>query len=163
VYTWKGVVWTGNKVLSEITLTRDIGLQNGAQANGMTIQAGWFRIGEDYGHAGYLETKVIPVALYDDQAHTVSYQVKIEEGPQYHYSSMTVNGLSVPAEKLLRAAWPVQPGEVFDKTLFEQLLIRLQTNRAAVFHDLPLHYDTAGHFLQTDPGKGTVDILWDFK
>jgi outer membrane protein assembly factor BamA len=163
VYTWKGVVWSGNKVLSEITLTRDIGLQNGAQANGMTIQAGWFRIGEDYGHVGYLETKVIPVALYDDQAHTVSYQVKIEEGPQYHYSSMTVNGLSVPAEKLLRAAWPVQPGEVFDKTLFEQLLIRLQTNRAAVFHDLPLHYDTAGHFLQTDPGKGTVDILWDFK
>jgi outer membrane protein assembly factor BamA len=162
-YTWKGVEWSGNRALSEITLTKDIGLQPGALANGMTIQAGWFRVSEDYGHVGYLEVTVTPVASYDDQAKTVSYRVSVAEGPQYHYNSMIVNGLSVPAEKLLRAAWTVQPGEVFDKTRFEQLLVKLQTNHAAVFHELPLHYEIAGHFLQTDPAKGTVDILWDFK
>ena len=163
LYRWKGIEWRGIKVLSEITLTKDIGLQTGAPANGMTIQAGWNRVSEDYGHVGYLEAKLTPVARYDDQGHTVSYQVNVEEGPQYHYNSMTVNGLSVPAEKLLRAAWPVQPGEVFDKTRFEQLLVKLQTNHAEVFHELPLHYESVGHFLQTDPAKGTVDILWDFK
>jgi len=32
-----------------------------------------------------------------------------------------------------------------------------------VFKDLPIHYDTVGHWLQTDPAKGTVDVLLDFK
>lgn len=162
-YTWKGVAWSGNKKLSEVTLARDVSLQPGAPANGMALQAGWNNVSEDYGHIGYLEAKITPAAHYDDQAHTVAYQVKIEEGPEYRYNSMTVSGLSVPAEKLLRAAFTLQRGEVFDKTWFEQLLTKLQTNKAAVFHELPLHYDTVGHFLQTDPEKGTVDVLWDFK
>ena len=163
LYTWKGVEWNGNKKLSEVTLTRDVGLQPSAPANGMAIQAGWNNVSEDYGHVGYLEAKITPTAHYDDQAHTVAYQVKIEEGPEYRYNSMTVSGLSVPAERLLRAAFTLQPGEVFDKAWFEQLLVKLQTNKAAVFHELPLHYDKIGHFLQTDPDKKTVDVLWDFK
>jgi hypothetical protein len=28
---------------------------------------------------------------------------------------------------------------------------------------LPVHYDSVGHWLQTDAGKGTVDVLLDFK
>jgi len=26
-----------------------------------------------------------------------------------------------------------------------------------------VHYETVGHFLQTDTGKGTVEVLLDFK
>jgi hypothetical protein len=28
---------------------------------------------------------------------------------------------------------------------------------------LPVHYENVGHWLQTDAGKNTVDVLLDFK
>ena len=55
-------------------------MNRGDIANGMAIEGGWERVREEYGHRGYLEAKVEPVANYDDQAHTVSYTVAITEG-----------------------------------------------------------------------------------
>src|SRR2546423_7940867 len=52
VYTWKGVEWTGNNVLSTITLTNSVGLKPGAVADGMAIEAGWDRVREEYGRRG---------------------------------------------------------------------------------------------------------------
>lgn len=163
VYRWKDVTWSGNKVISTITLTNEIGLKAGDVANGMTIEGGWDRIREEYGHQGYLETKLNVVPSYDDVQHTVAYAVSIVEGKQYRYNAMTVSGLSLAAERILREEWPIKPGEVFDKKLFDQLLTNLELHHQAVFKDLPLHYETVGHWLQTDPDKGTVDILLDFK
>jgi len=47
--------------------------------------------------------------------------------------------------------------------VFEEFLARLEVHPANVFGDLPVHYDSVGHWLQTDPKKGTVDVLLDFK
>src|SRR6267143_149977 len=80
VYHWKGVEWSGNLVLSTITLTSTVGMKPGDAANGMEIEAAWDRVREEYAHRGYLDAKVDPSAAYDDQAHTVSYTVKVEEG-----------------------------------------------------------------------------------
>jgi outer membrane protein assembly factor BamA len=163
VYHWKGVEWSGNSTLSTMTLTNAVGLKPGDVANGMSIEAGWDRVREEYGHLGYLDAKLNAVARYDETAHTVSYTVGISEGQQYHYNAMTITGTSLAAERMIREAWPQKPGDVFDKEVFEQLLTRLETHRETVFKDLPLHYDTVGHWLQTDPSKGTVDVLLDFK
>jgi outer membrane protein assembly factor BamA len=163
VYHWKDVTWSGNKVLSTITLTNDLGLKTGDVANGMNIEGGWDRVHEEYGQQGYLEAKLDPVSTFDDAQHTVSYAVSVSEGKQYRYNAMTISGLSLAAERIVRDAWPIKPGEVFDKKLFDQLLTSLELHHQAVFKDLPLHYETVGHWLQTDPDKGTVDILLDFK
>src|SRR3984893_2964763 len=40
VYKWKGVAWTGNAVLSSITLTGDLGLVVNDIADGMALEAG---------------------------------------------------------------------------------------------------------------------------
>jgi len=78
---------------------------------------------------------------------------------------MTITGMSLAGEKLIRDAWPQTPGEVFDQKIFDDLLTRLQlpAKRETVFKQLPIHYDTVGHWLQTDSAKGTVDVLLDFK
>jgi hypothetical protein len=47
--------------------------------------------------------------------------------------------------------------------VFEDFLFRLESHRETIFKELPVHYDTVGHFLQTDPAKGTVEVLLDFK
>jgi hypothetical protein len=66
-------------------------------------------------------------------------------------------------EKRLQQSWPIGPNTTFDKTIYEAFLIQLQTRRAKIFGDLPLHYDSVGHYLQTDSAQSTVDVLLDFK
>jgi len=163
VYHWKGVEWSGNNVLSSITLTNSLGLKSGDVADGIGIEAGWDRVREEYAHRGYMQAKVEPAAVYDDAAHTVVYRVRIDEGKPFHFGSMVITGLSTNAERHLRDAWPIPTGQLFDKAKFEEFLTKLQAHSTEIFRDLPIHYDEVGHWLQPDEAKGTVDVLLDFK
>jgi outer membrane protein assembly factor BamA len=163
VYKWDAPQWQGQNALSSETLTRTMRLNPGDVADGMAIEGGWDRVREEYGHLGYLDAKVEPKATYNDQAHTVSYTVTISEGKQFHYHEMSITGMSLAGERMIRDAWPLKPGDVMDKTAFEQFLMRLESHRDTIFKDLPVHYDTVGHWLQTDQDKGTADALLDFK
>lgn len=163
VYHWKGAEWSGNSVIPSSSLAGVIGFKPGDVADGIAIEAGWDRVREEYGHRGYLEAKVEPAALYDDQAHTVGYRVRVEEGKAYRFSHLVLTGLSLNAEKRLREAWPIPQNDVFDKTKYEEFLVKLQSHHEEVFRDLPLHYDQVGHWLQNNDEKGTVDVLLDFK
>lgn len=163
VYQWKGVEWSGNSAVSTETLNSSLGMKAGDVANGMNIEGGWDRARNAYGHLGYLEVTLNPIATYDDQAHLVSYKVSIVEGRQYRYNAMTVTGMSLAGERMIRDAWSIKPGEILDKVYFERFLTQLETHHEAVFGGLPVHYDTVGHWLQTDAAKGTVDVLLDFK
>jgi outer membrane protein assembly factor BamA len=163
VYHWKDAQWSGNIAVSSETLKHATGLIPGDVANGMTIEGGWDRVREAFSRMGYLEAKVSPVASYDDQAHTISYVVVITEGKQFRFHEMIITGMSLAGERLIRDAWPLKPGDVMDKTVFEQFLTTLEAHRDNIFKGLPVHYDTVGHWLQTDSEKGTVDTLLDFK
>ena len=163
VYRWKGVQWTGNSILSSITLTGDLGLVAGEVVDGMALEAGLDRVREEYGHIGYLDAKIDPVAAFDEQAHTLAYAVRIDEGKSYRFGALVITGLSVSAEKRLRDAWTIPQNELFDKTIFEEFLTKLEAHHGEIFRDLPVHYDNVGHWLQPDASKGTVDVLLDFK
>jgi outer membrane protein assembly factor BamA len=163
IYKWKGVEWSGNSLLSTITLTSDLGLKPGEVADGMAIEGGLDHIREEYAHVGYLEAKIDPVANFDDQAHTVSYRVRVDEGGTFKFNALTITGLSPGAEKRLRDAWSIPQGEVFDKTIFEDFLTKLETKPNDIFGTLPVHYDNVGHWVQPDDARHTVDVLLDFK
>jgi outer membrane protein assembly factor BamA len=163
IYKWNGVEWSGNSLLATTTLNGDLALKPGDVADGMAIEAGLDRVREEYAHVGYLEAKIDPVANYDDQAHTVSYRVRIDEGNSYKFNALTITGLSPGAEKKLRDAWSIPQGEVFDKTIFEDFLTKLETKPHDIFGTLPVHYDNVGHWVQPDDAKHTVDVLLDFK
>lgn len=163
VYHLKEVHWTGNAAVSEFTLSGLLGLKPGDVADGMQIEAAWDRVREEFSHHGYLDAMVEPVPSFDESAHTVSYSVKIHEGTQYRFGKMVLTGLSPAAERRLHAAWPIAPGDLFDKTKYEEVLTKLQLHEEQIFGDLPLHYETVGHWLQTDASNGTVDVLLDFK
>ncbi len=163
VYKWKGVEWKGNSAISTITLTNTLGMKAGEVANGQAIEGAWERVREEYGQRGYLEASVAPTPVFDDAAHTISYEVAIVEGRQFRYGSMTISGMSLAGERLIQQAWSMKPGDLFDKKVFEDFLFNLESHRQKIFGELPVHYDTVGHFLQTDVEKGTVEVLLDFK
>jgi outer membrane protein assembly factor BamA len=163
IYHFSDVQWKGNNALSGDVLKNALGLNAGGVADGMKIEQAWDNIRDAYGHLGYMDAKVEAAPTYDDQAHTVSYSVEITEGKQYRYHDMTITGMSVAGERLIRDHWSVKPGDVMDKTAFEAFLLRLENHRETIFQDLPVHYDTVGHWLQPNPATNTVDVLLDFK
>lgn len=162
-YNLKSTQWSGNTVLSVFTLTGLLGVKPGALANGMALENGWDQIREQYGHLGYLDAQVEPLAEYDEQAHTVTYIVTIKEGRPFKMGKLVLTGLSPTAERRLRAAFPNLSGEIFDKQKFEDILSKLEVHHEQIFVDLPVHYETVGHWLQRDEDAATVDVLLDFK
>jgi outer membrane protein assembly factor BamA len=163
VYRWKSTQWSGNSIVSTITLDNLMGLKSGDTANGMEVEAAWDRVREEYGHHGFLDAKVDAETLLDDETHTVSYKVTIQEGVPYKFERLVITGISPAAERRILQVWTMLAGDVFDKAKYEDFLTKLQVHPAQIFGDLPLHYDTVGHWLQTDTSKSTVDVLLDFK
>ena len=163
IYKWKDVEWKGNAAISTITLNGVLGMKPGDVANGQAIFGAWDRVREEYGQRGYLDAKVTPSPVYDDVGHTVSYAVAIEEGTQYRFGAMTISGMSLTGERMIRDAWTTKPGDLFNKKVFEDFLLALESHRERIFKEMPIHYDTVGHYLQTDAAKGTVEVLLDFK
>ena len=163
LYHFGDARWSGNNVISSIALASYFGLKTGAVANGMEIEAALEQIREEYGRRGYLDATVQPETFFDDAAHTVSYQIAITEGRQYHMGGWVITGISTNAESRVRAAFPMAAGDVFDKIKYEDFLVQLQSHSKEVFGELPVHYDSVGHWLRADAERGIVDVLLDFK
>ena len=163
VYHFAGATWSGNSLISSISLDAFFELKANAVADGMQAEAGLDRIREEYGRRGYLDAVVQPQTFFDETAHTVSYKVTVKEGAQYRMGGWVITGLSSNAEQKVRATFPLAAGDVFDKGKYEDFLVQLQNRAKEVFGELPVHYETVGHWLQPNAGKPIVDVLLDFK
>jgi outer membrane protein assembly factor BamA len=162
-YSWKGVSWQGNAAVQSSDLDAAVNLKSGEVADGMKIEALWQKIESYYGQHGYLDMKLNAQPQFDDSAHEISYRASISEGPQYRMGDMVITGLSVDAEKRLRQAWQIAPGQVFDDGYYELHVKILSKPSREIFGDLPVHYNEFGHLLRPDTSRHTVDVLLDFK
>jgi len=104
-----------------------------------------------------------PQQEFDDANRQVSYRVEIAEGSQYRMGDMVITGLSLDAEKRLRRVWQLAAGQVFDNGYYDNMTKELQKPTAAVFGEIPIHYNEFGHFLRPNTDRHTVDVLLDFK
>jgi outer membrane protein assembly factor BamA len=162
-YSWQGVSWQGNVGVQSADLDRAVDLKSGELADGMKIEALWQRIESYYGQHGYLDMKLSTEPQFDDTAHQISYRASISEGPQYRMGEMVITGLSLDAEKRLRQAWQIAPGQVFDDGYYELHVKILSKPSRDIFGELPVHYNEFGHLLRPDTNRHTVDVLLDFK
>jgi outer membrane translocation and assembly module TamA len=162
-YSWKGVSWQGNMAVPPPGLDSVIELKPGEVADGMKIEDQWQKVEVEYGRRGYLDMKLDAKPQFDDAAHQISYAVTISEGQQYRMGDMVITGLSLEAEKRLRQAWQIAPGQIFDDAYYEQHVKILAKPSRDIFGDLPVHYHEFGHLLRPDASRHTVDVLLDFK
>jgi hypothetical protein len=162
-YTWKGASWSGSSLFPSAILDTTIQMRAGDQVDGLKIENGWREVQGEYGRHGYLDMKMTETPQFDEAAHQVSYRVQIVEGQQYRMGEMVITGLSVEAEKRLRKNWQIAAGDVFNNGYFEGMVRELAKPSVDVFGELPLHYETFGHWLRPNLEKHTVDVLMDFK
>ncbi|HKW87269.1 MAG TPA: POTRA domain-containing protein [Candidatus Acidoferrales bacterium] len=162
-YTWGGASWSGNQVFSTAdldTLVKTEGLVPGQPADGTKILALWESLRSAYEHRGYLDVQVNTSENFDEPAHQAAYRVAISEGIQYHMGNLVLSGLNPESEKLIRQAWQIPQGQVFDETSYEEFL---SSGIADALKGLPASRDKVYKFLQRDPQKATIDVLLDFE
>ena len=163
VYRLGRITWGGNTALSAAALVTLNKLAPNSVADGMALQGTWIAVTQEYSHVGYLDAKVDAEPQFDDADSRVNYTVKITEGPQYKMGQLIVTGLSLDAERRLRAAWALQSGLIFDEVYYEQFRDKLEKPNPTIFGSLPVHYDKEGELLRKDPDKKTVDVLLDYQ
>ena len=159
-FTWNGVTWSGNSVVSTLVLNVMVTLKPGDPVDGMKIEAMWDAARDEYAKSGYLDMSLAANPQFDESTKRVTYNVAISEGPQYRMGKLVLTGLSVEGERRIRAAFGIAPGAVFNKDIYEEFAA---TGIKQAFVGLPFHYEKVGRFLQQDPEKGLVDVLLDFQ
>jgi outer membrane protein insertion porin family len=163
VYSVERLSLQGNRLVDSSSLTALLDVKPGDVADGMKIEAMWQNIESYYGQHGYLDMKLNAGPQFDDTARQISYRVNISEGSQYRMGDMVITGLSLDAEKRLRQAWQIAPGQIFDDGYYELHMKILSKPNRDIFGDLPVHYNEFGHLLRPDTSRHTVDVLLDFK
>jgi len=159
-FTWHAPTFIGSSVLGTLELATLVPLHEGDVANGMKVESGWEAIRGAYAQRGYLDVNLTATPHFDNGAKTITYSVSITEGPQFHMGKLVLTGLSLEGEKRIHAAWKIPPGEVFDRSVYEEFIT---TGIKEAFSGLPFHYEKIGRFLQEDPKNATVDVLLDFQ
>lgn len=162
-YVWGGIAWSGNRAYTTADLNALVtgaGLANGQPADGTKIEAIWKSVRDAYGHRGYIQAAVTPKENFGAASHTAAYTVNISEGEQYKMGKLVLSGLSIDAERKLRAAWKLPEGQVFDQTYADYFLSK---GAADALKGLPAAQDKMGSYLQTNPQQHTVDVMIDFE
>ena len=159
-FTWHAPAFTGSSVLGALELATLVPLHEGDVANGTKIESGWEAIRGAYAERGYLDVNLTATPHFDNSAKTITYSVSITEGPQFRMGKLVLTGLSLEGEKRIRAAWKIAPGEVFDRSVYDDFVT---SGIREAFSGLPFHYDKIGRVLQEDSKDATVDVLLDFQ
>jgi Surface antigen variable number repeat len=157
------VTWTGNTVINAAPLDSLITIKRGDVVDGLALTAVWQRVEREYALRGYVDAQIDPQPQYSDADSTVAFRVAINEGPQYHMGKLVITGLSLDAERSLRAAWKLQPTAVFDGAWVEDMLVKLEKPTSEIFGRLPVHYSEVGHLIVPGEVPDTMDVLIDFQ
>jgi len=158
-YNWNKAEWSGNQSLPVATLQKAMQMNAGEIADSTKMAAGYTRIGRLYGKIGYISARISPRPTFDDQSHTVSYAIRITEGPQYHMGKVIVTGAAESDAKPLVDAWSLPEGTVYDDTYIDDFRNKLK--------GVPFPRALAGKKFTFGPKivfeTHTVNLLMEFK
>ena len=115
-FNWAKAVWTGNHAFTVEELNKVLNMQPNELANEYKIDAGLNTIRVNYLTHGYIESLVTKTAVLDDASRMATFDVSIEEGPQYHMGTVQFLGVPPRAAEAIAKKWTLKPGDVFDPT-----------------------------------------------
>ena len=149
------ITFTGNKAITNTKALRSqFVVKDGEWFNATQLAKGLDNLKKAYGALGYINFAVIPKPVYDDQKHTVSFDMDIDEGRQFYVSRIEFQGNTVTRDKVIRRELLLEEGNVYNSQLWEYSLLRL--NQLEYFEPLRVEQDSEAH---QDAEAGTVDLL----
>ena len=158
-YRLGSITFTGNTHLNNTKALRaQFNIKDGDWFNATLIGKGLDNLKKAYGQLGYINFGAIPKPVYDDQKHTVSFQIDIDEGKQFYVSRIEFQGNTITRDRVIRRELLLDEGQVYNSQLWEYSLLRL--NQLEYFDPLKVDQDSEAH---QNTEAGTVDLLLKLK
>ena len=158
-YRLGSITFTGNvHITNNKALRATFALKDGEWFNATLVGKGLENLKKAYGQLGYINFGAIPKPIYDDQKHTVSLQVDIDEGKQFYVSRIEFEGNTITRDRVIRRELLLDEGQVYNSQLWEYSLLRL--NQLEYFDPLKVDQDSEAH---QNAEAGTVDLLLKVK
>jgi outer membrane protein insertion porin family len=128
----EGPVYKLGKATYEGTLVRGsdlakmVKLKSGEVVNFDEVKAGQGRIDEHLRHEGYLDSVTRVDRGLNDADHTIDVKFHTDPGPQYLFGKLTIQGLDITSEPVIRKMWGLQAGKPFNPTYPDHFLARVK-------------------------------------
>jgi hypothetical protein len=106
--------WSGNSAFSADELTKALKGKVRAPLNQVQLEEDLGDISKVYGTRGYMEARLNPKFTFDDSGPSVTADIQVQEGDQFHQGDVQFAGLSESAVAALRKLWKLHPGDVYD-------------------------------------------------
>ena len=116
VYAWEKATWSGNAAIPSQTLDSILGFRTGQAADGARLESALIDVRKAYGKIGFLRAKATPKPQLDEASKRVTFEIQVEEGPQYRMGVLTITGLPPKDAEALQKKWKLATGTVFDDT-----------------------------------------------
>jgi outer membrane protein assembly factor BamA len=144
--------WSGNKTIASERLDPLLHAKAGQTADTVHLDSDLHAVQELYGTQGNILAIIKVEAEFDDTAGTVVYHLAVNEGAVFHMGELEFRGIDNNYTALLRAAWKLRPGDVYDAAYLRQFL-----QQARKLLPAALDWDVATHVTALAASK-TVDV-----
>jgi outer membrane protein insertion porin family len=114
VYSTSAVDITGAVAIPKEQIAQLIHLPPGQPANAVRLLQDLEKVSKLYRSRGYMTASVKPGTEFDDDKHTVHYNLNIVEGDLYRMGELEILGLDTQAKARLRDAWALREGQPYN-------------------------------------------------
>jgi outer membrane protein insertion porin family len=108
--------------------------RKGETVNFTNVDASLEKIRQRQRALGYLRAQTSVIREIHDDTRTVNLTVNVDRGPQFTLGKLTIQGLDLISEPVIRKAWKIEPGQPFQDGYPEAFLNRLRAEQ--VFDNL---------------------------
>jgi outer membrane protein assembly factor BamA len=98
------ISWRGNAALSQAELTKLVPFEPGELFRKSKIVEGLNSAKKLYDAQGYINYVVIPTPLTDDSAGTIAFEMVVDEGEQFRFGELDVQGMEEAHREILLSA-----------------------------------------------------------
>lgn len=126
VYNLGTVVVAGLPAAEVEQLAKSQEWHKGETANFTQIEANLGKIRERQRAQGYLRAQTSVVRDIHDDTHTVNLTVKVDRGTQFTLGKLSIQGLDLISEPVIRKMWKLEPGQPFQDGYPEAFLNRVR-------------------------------------
>ena len=121
-YYWQKADWSGNQQLPKGDLDQLLGMKAREVANKDKIDTGFVAVKRAYDTKGFIDVSIDPKMILDDASKSVSYDVTIAEGTQYHLAQVHFGGVPDRAAEELAKKWQLKPGDIYNATYVDEFV-----------------------------------------
>jgi outer membrane protein insertion porin family len=121
-YRWQSIQWTGNNAIATPELEKMVPVKPGTIVDHGAFDAALGKVHGDYKSKGYLAVKMQRTPHFNDQGHTVTYAIAVNEGDQFRMGTLQITGLDPVVITELQKKWKLQPGDPFDGSYLSTFL-----------------------------------------